>query len=93
MDTQELANNSELENSRNKSHTKISGFTVVYHRGFFSEVKIEYFIGKILIILILSLKTYNVCTCRGGSNEYLQCIFWIKNKKIRYASANPSFSI
>ena len=28
---------------------------------------------------------------RGGSNEYPQCMFWIKNKKIRYTPANPSF--
>ena len=30
---------------------------------------------------------------RGGSNEYPQCMFWIKNKKIRCTPANPSFSI
>ena len=30
---------------------------------------------------------------RGGSNEYPQCMFWIKNNKNRYAPANPSFSI
>ena len=30
---------------------------------------------------------------RGGSNEYSQCMFWIKNKKIRYTPANPSFYI
>ena len=28
---------------------------------------------------------------RGGSNEYLQCMFWTKNKKIRYTPANPIF--
>ena len=28
---------------------------------------------------------------RGDSNEYSQCMFWIKNKKIRYTPANPSF--
>ena len=28
---------------------------------------------------------------RGGSNEYPQCMFWIKNKKIVYTPANPSF--
>ena len=26
-----------------------------------------------------------------GSNEYPQCMFWIKNKKIRYTTANHSF--
>ena len=30
---------------------------------------------------------------RGSSNEYPQCMFWIKNKKIRYTLANPSSSI
>ena len=30
---------------------------------------------------------------RGGSNEYPQSMFWIKNKKNRYTSAYPSFSI
>ena len=28
---------------------------------------------------------------RGGSNVYPQCMFWIKNKKIRYAPVNPQF--
>ena len=26
---------------------------------------------------------------RGGSNEYLQSMFWSKNKKNRYTPANP----
>ena len=29
---------------------------------------------------------------RGGSNEYLQCMFWIKYNKNRYTPANPCFS-
>ena len=28
---------------------------------------------------------------RGGSNEYLQSMFWSKNKKNRYTLANPIF--
>ena len=28
---------------------------------------------------------------RGGSNEYPLCMFWIKNKKVRYTPPNPSF--
>ena len=28
---------------------------------------------------------------RGGSNEYPECMFWVKNKKIRYIPANPIF--
>ena len=27
-------------------------------------------------------------TCRGGSNEYPQSMFWIKNKKNRYTPEN-----
>ena len=30
---------------------------------------------------------------RGGSNEYPQSMFWIKNKKNRYTPANPIFTI
>ena len=29
--------------------------------------------------------------CKGGSNEYPQCIFWVKNKKIRYTLQTPVF--
>ena len=32
-------------------------------------------------------------TCRGGSNEYPQSMFWSKNKKNRYTPAYPSFTI
>ena len=30
---------------------------------------------------------------RGSSNEYTQCMFWIKNKKIRFTPVNHSFPI
>ena len=30
---------------------------------------------------------------RGDSNEYLQSMFWSKNKKNRYTPAYPSFTI
>ena len=30
---------------------------------------------------------------RGGSNEYLQSMFWSNNKKNRYTPAYPSFAI
>ena len=30
---------------------------------------------------------------RGGSNVYLQSMFWIKNKKNRYSPVHPSFAI
>ena len=30
---------------------------------------------------------------RGGSNEYPQSMFWIKNKKNKYTPAKPRFSI
>ena len=28
---------------------------------------------------------------RGGSNEYPQSMFWVKNKENRYTPVNPSF--
>ena len=49
-------------------------------------VKIENFNEKKKDILILLLKTYILVLVRtasprrGGSNEYPQCTFWIKNK-------------
>ena len=63
----------------------------------FSALKIENFIGKILNFNIAAQNIHCGYTLelprRGGSNEYPQCMFWIKNKKIRYSPANPSFSI
>ena len=32
------------------------------------------------------------CGCQGGSNEYLQYMFWTKNKKNRYTPVYPSFT-
>ena len=29
----------------------------------------------------------------GGSNEYLQSMFWSKNKKNMYSRVNPTFSL
>ena len=59
------------------------------YTGIFSAVK--KFTRKNDIFNIL-LKTYIVGT-RGGSNEYPQCMVWIKNKEIRYTPAYPSFTI
>ena len=53
-------------------------------------VKMKIFTGKELIFLIFLLKTYIVGT---HSNEYPQCMLWIKNKKISYIPAYPSFAI
>ena len=47
-----------------------------YTAFFFSDVKNEFFIRKFLIILMYLLKIFI-----GGSNEYPQSMFWIKNKK------------
>ena len=30
---------------------------------------------------------------RGSSNEYPQCMFWAKMRKIMYTPVNPSFAI
>ena len=64
---------------------------------FAAEKKMKISPEKKKIFSIFSLKTYCGYTLepprRGGSNEYLPCMFWIKNKKIRYTPANLSFSI
>ena len=64
----------------------------------FSKAKIENFIGKILIFLLIFAQNIDCGYTlephlRGGSNEYPQSMFWSKNKKNRYIPANPSFSI
>ena len=51
------------------------------------------FIGKIDFCVFLLHCGYTLEPLSGGSKEYPQCMFWIKNKKIRYTPANPSFSI
>ena len=63
--------------------------TEIFFFFFFSDVKIENFVGKTVIFLIILFKTLN----RGGSNEYPQSIFWIKNKNNRYAPLNHSFTL
>ena len=30
---------------------------------------------------------------RGGSNEYLQSMFWAEIRKIMYTTVNPSFTV
>ena len=59
-----------------------------------AEETIETFIGTKLTFLYFHFRSkHTLWVHRGGSNEYPQCMFWIKNKKIRYTPANPSFSI
>ena len=65
---------------------------------FFSAVKIENFIRNvfdIFDILAQNIDCVNTLEAprRGGSNKYPQSMFWIKNKKIRYTPAYPSFAI
>ena len=50
---QELANNSEIENSRNKSHAKISEFTVL-----FSRINILFSFKFCIIIVFYSCLNY-----------------------------------
>ena len=64
----------------------------------FSAEKIENFIGKFLIFFLCFAQNIDCGytlepPCGGSSNEYPQSMFWIKNKTIRYTTANPSFSI
>ena len=51
---------------------------------------------KIDIFLIFAQNIdcgYTLEPVLGGSYEYSQSLFWSKNKKNKYAPANPSFSI
>ena len=61
---------------------------------FFFEDKNENFIG---IFFFLAQNIHCGYTLespqRDGSNVYLQCMFWIKNKEVKYTPAYPSFSI
>ena len=65
---------------------------------FFSVVKIEDFVGKILIFFLFLLQNIDCGYMlepprRGGSKEYPQSMFWSKNKKNRYTPAYPRFAI
>ena len=64
----------------------------IYREFFFSAVKMQISL-KIFDILIFLLKTFIVDTRRGGSNEYPQSMFWIKDKKKNmYTPFHPSFT-
>ena len=61
-------------------------------------VKMKNFTGKILIFFLIFAQNIDCGYTlepprRGGSNEYLQSMFWSKNKKNRYTPANRSFTI
>ena len=47
----------------------------------------------IKIIFNIIAQTLIVGRRRGGSNEYPQSMFWIKNKKNRYTPVKHSFTI
>ena len=59
---------------------------LVQYKYSFSAVIFETFIQNGLIFSIYLLKTSIV-----GTNEYPQCMFWIKKKKIRFTPANHIF--
>ena len=64
----------------------------------FSAIRIENFTRKKIDIFNIFAQNihcgYTLETPRrGGSNDYPQCMFWIKNKKNRYTPAYPSFAI
>ena len=65
------------------------------YREFFKKQKIVTFIWKKMFTSNLYFYSKHTLWVQvrwqGGSNEYPQCMFWIKNKKIRYTPANPSF--
>ena len=63
------------------------------HRDFFAEAKIDIFnIFAQIKHCGYALESPQPSRL-GGSNKYTQCMFWIKNKKIWYTPANPSFSV
>ena len=47
---------------------------------------------KTLIFFYISAPNID-CGYRGGSNEYLQLMFWAEIRKIMYTPVNPSFTI
>ena len=53
-------------------------FTASKGSSFYILLEEKTIIGKMLIVLIFSLKTYIV-----GSNKYPKCMFLIKNKNIK----------
>ena len=63
----------------------------------FGPLKIENFQRKNFDIFRIFAQNidcgYTLKPPRGGSNVYPQSMFWSKNKKNRYAPANPSFAI
>ena len=63
----------------------------------FKAIKIENIQQKMFDIFLLFAQNidcgYTLEARRGGSNEYLQSMFWSKNKKNRYTPAYPSFAI
>ena len=59
---------------------------------------IQIFFKNVFILFLLLLKTIDCGYTlepphRGGSNAYLQSMFWSNNKKNRYTPAYPSFTI
>ena len=58
------------------------------YKDLFSDVKIDNFTKK-----KRNKKKEKHTLCGGGSNEYRQSVFWIKNKKNNCILVNPSFII
>ena len=69
--------------------------TCPYNIQIFSDVKIEKLTRKKFDIFNNFQNIHCGYTLEPprGSNEYPQCMFWIKSKKIRYTPANPNISL
>ena len=68
-----------------------------YTEIFFSDLKIENFIGIFFYIFLIFAQNIDFGYTlepprRGGSNEYPQSMFWSKNKKNRYTPSYTSFT-
>ena len=84
-----------LSSNKNVSLRKL---THAIRRDFSKKQTLKISLEKLsLFLLFLAQKIHCESTLepprRGGSNEYPQCMFWIKNKEILYSPVNPSFTI
>ena len=85
-----------------KAYTLLTGYLIrllvtlrKHAHAIYRDFLLKNFSRKSVIFFLFLLQNIdcNLCSRRGGSNEYPQSMFWSKNKKNRYTPANPSFGI
>ena len=81
------------KNNLNQYGKSLRKLAHAIYRRFFQKQKLKNLLENIWYFNAFAQNKECVYTleapCRGGSNEYTQCMFWIKNKKNRYTPANP----